>query len=340
MPLTTPLKPALGEDLGEAHVPVEFAGMLGVSLPMLEVFQRVGEAAGTDIPVLITGETGTGKDLVAAAIHNQSQRADGPYVAVNTGAIPTELVASELFGHEKGAYTGAFEFKRGRFEEAHRGTIFLDEIGTMNERAQVSLLRVLETKSFRRVGGEKDVRVDVRVLAATNEDPETILKDKHFRADLFYRLDVFRIHLPPLRQRPGGVTVLTKYFVAQFNLIYKKDVRDVSPDTYRALRRYAWPGNVRELKNVIQRAIVIANDSALTLDLLPTRIRECLGDTDEDTASSDSLKIAPGMTLDAVEKHLIKLTLASTKGNKKQAASLLGISRRALYDKLQKHELK
>lgn len=338
MAVANPLN-ASGENIAESHVPVEFAGMLGVSLPMLEVFQRIGEAAATDIPVLITGETGTGKDLVAAAIHNQSKRAARPYVAVNTGAIPTELVASELFGHEKGAYTGASEFKRGRFEEAHHGTIFLDEIGTMNEKAQVSLLRVLETKTFRRIGSERDIRVDVRVVAATNEEPEIIIREKHFRPDLFYRLDVFRIHLPPLRERPGGVTVLTNYFLSQFNALYEKSINAVAPEAYRALRRYGWPGNVRELKNVVQRAVVIAKDGELTLDLLPTRIQECIGSADETAAADDFSRIAAGMTLDAVEKHLIKLTLNSTKGNKKEAASLLGISRRTLYDKLAKYHL-
>ncbi|HEY1373862.1 MAG TPA: sigma-54 dependent transcriptional regulator [Candidatus Binatia bacterium] len=333
MGLVNPAHP-LPADPWESRVPVEFAGMLGVSLPMLEIFRRIGEAAGTDIPVLITGETGTGKDLVAAAIHGQSQRAGGPYVAVNTGAIATELIASELFGHDRGAYTGAVELKRGHFEEAHRGTIFLDEIGTMSESAQVALLRVLETKTFRRVGGEKDIHVDVRVVAASNEDPEKLVKERRFRKDLFYRLDVFRIHLPPLRERPGGVTVLTKYFVAEFCAMYKKDISSVAPETWRFLRRYSWPGNVRELKNVIQRAVVIAGGKDLTPDLLPSRIREAVGESAE---GADSLKLTPGMTLESVEKRLIQLTLNATNGNKKAAAAMLGISRRALYDKLAKY---
>jgi transcriptional regulator with PAS, ATPase and Fis domain len=197
----------------------------------------------------------------------------------------------------------------------------------------------LDGKSFRRVGSERDIRVDVRVVAATNEDPEIIVREKHFRADLFYRLDVFRIHLPPLRERPGGVTVLTNYFLAQFNALYGKNLRAVSPEAYRALRRYSWPGNVRELKNVVQRAVVIAKHGELMLDLLPTRIQECIGETEKAAATNDASRIAPGMTLDAVEKNLIELTLASTQGNKKLAASLLGISRRALYDKLKKYQL-
>jgi two-component system, NtrC family, response regulator AtoC len=321
----------------QIQVPVEFEGMLGVSLTMLDVFQRVQEAASADIPVLITGETGTGKDLIAEAIHKKSKRKDGPYVAVNTGAMPSELVASELFGHEKGAYTGATEVKRGRFEEAHRGTIFLDEIGTMSEKAQVSLLRVLETNSFRRVGGEKDIHVDVRVIAACNEEPEEIIKQKQFRRDLYYRLDVFRIHLPPLRDRHGGITALINFFISHFNAVYKKNVRAVSPEAYRILRHYPWPGNVRELKNVIQRAILMAKADEITAELIPSRVREAAGENPG--TDSQSLPIHLGMTLDAVEKEFIRMTLASTKGNKKEAAAVLGISRRALYDKLKKFGL-
>ena len=189
----------------QTSVPNQFEGMLGVSLPMLEVFQSIIDAASADVPVLITGETGTGKDLVAGAIHNRSRRKDKPFVAVNTGAMPAELIASELFGHEKGAYTGAIAARKGSFELANGGTIFLDEISTMDERCQVSLLRVLETKTFRRVGGERDIRVDVRIIGATNEDLEAAIRKNKFREDLYYRFDVFRINLPPLRERPGGL---------------------------------------------------------------------------------------------------------------------------------------
>lgn len=321
----------------EIPIPLEFEGMLGISLPMQEVFQRILEVASEDISVLITGETGTGKDMVAAAIHKRSRRKNGPYIAVNTGAMASELIASELFGHEKGAYTGAVETTRGRFEEAHGGTIFLDEISTINEKAQVSLLRVLETKTFRRVGGEKDICADVRVIAATNENLEEAVKQKRFREDLFYRLDVFHIHVPALRERPGGVTLLTNHFVPHFNAIYKKRVRAVAPETWRFLRGYPWPGNVRELKNVIQRAVLMARGEELTPDLLPLRIRPA--STAEPTAAARHSPIHAGMTLKAVEKEFILMTLASTKGNKKEAARNLGISRRAIYDKLKKHGL-
>jgi DNA-binding NtrC family response regulator len=316
-------------------MPLEFEGMLGLSLPMQDVFQRILEAASEDISVLVTGETGTGKDMVASAIHRRSRRKNGPYIPVNTGAISSELVASELFGHEKGAYTGALETTRGHFEEAHGGTIFLDEISTINEKAQVSLLRVLETKTFRRVGGEKDICADVRVIAATNENLEEAVKQRRFREDLFYRLDVFHIHVPPLRERPGGIALLTNHFVPHFNSVYKKKVRAVAPETWRCLRSYAWPGNVRELKNVIQRAVLMAKGEELSPEALPLRIRTA--GTSEPNGASRAFPIHAGMTLDAVEKEFVLMTLALTQGNKKEAAETLGISRRALYDKLKKH---
>jgi two-component system, NtrC family, response regulator AtoC len=320
----------------QPYLPNQFEGMLGVSLPMLEVFQRIIDAALADIPVLITGETGTGKDLVAGAIHNRSRRKDKPFIAVNMGAMPAELIASELFGHEKGAYTGASGMRKGSFEQANGGTIFLDEISTMDDKCQVSLLRVLESKVFHRVGGERDIHVDVRVIAATNEDLEAAVKKNRFRQDLYYRFDVFRIHLPPLRERPGGLTVLTHYFLAQFGAVYNKNIRTVSAEALRCLERYSWPGNVRELKNVIQRAVLVAKNQELTPELLPTRIRNA-GKSDRESLLA-SFPIHIGMTLEAAEKEFIAMTLASAAGNKKKTASILGISRRALYDKLKRYK--
>jgi DNA-binding NtrC family response regulator len=319
------------------NVPVEFESMLGISLPMREVFQRVIEAASADISVLITGETGTGKDLVASAIHKRSKRKDKPYISVHTGAMPSELIATELFGREKGAYTGAFEASQGRFEQADGGTIFLDEISTMDEKAQISLLRVLESRTFRRVGGEEDVQIDVRVIAATNEDLEEACKARRFREDLYYRLDVFHINLPPLRQRLGAITILTDEFLLRFNAVYRKNVRIISPEAMRLLRRYSWPGNVRELKNVIQRAVLMAKGEEITPDLIPARIRESADAPRELFMQTPS--IHAGMTLGGVEKEFITMTLNSTRGNKKAAAQRLGISRRALYNKLKKHGL-
>ena len=324
-----------GRLLGDENIPVEFEGMLGISLPMRELFERILQAASTDIAVLITGETGTGKDLVAAAIHKRSQRKDGPYVAVNTGAVPLELIASELFGHEKGSFTGAIGTSAGRFEEADGGTIFLDEIATMDEKLQISLLRVLETKTFRRVGGKTNIHVDARVIAATNENLEKAVKEKRFREDLYYRLDVFQIHVPPLRERPGGVTLIASHYVPHFNRIYGKRVRTIAPETLRLLRRYPWRGNVRELKNVVQRAVLMAKGDALTPDLLPPRFRAAT----TDAGAESRFPIQVGMTLDAAEKEFIRMTLASTGGKKTEAAIKLGISRRALYNKLQKYGL-
>ena len=318
-------------------VPTEFEGILAISLPMRTVLERVVEAASVDVPVLISGETGTGKDLVAAAIHKRSARNRHSYLAINTGAIPSDLIASELFGHERGAFTGAVETRAGIFEQARGGTIFLDEITTTDERNQISLLRVLETKTIRRVRGERDIAVDARVIAATNDDIEELVKQRRFREDLYYRLDVFRIHLPPLRQRPGDVSFLTNHFISRFDTVYKKSIRIVPSEVYQILRSYSWPGNVRELKNVIQRAVIMAKGAELTAELLPARILE-LGATARHRAPSPP-PIHVGMSLDDAEMKLITMTLFSVSGNKLKAASILGISRRTLYDKLKKYGL-
>ena len=318
----------------ELPVPTEFEGILAFSLTMRSVIQHIVEAAAEDIPVLITGETGTGKDLVAAAIHKRSKRGHAPYLPVNMGAIASGLVATELFGHEKGAYTGASEARTGLFEQAQGGTIFLDEITTMDEKTQVSLLRVLETKTIRRLRGEKDIPVNARVIAATNENIEAAVKAGRFREDLYYRLDVFRIQLPPLRDSQGAISLLTDHFVARFAELYKKDIRAVSRETYRLTRAYPWPGNVRELKNVVQRAVLLTKGSELTPELLPQRIRDAEGV--EVAPSRDRSPIQLGMRLEDVKKEYIKMTLSFMNGNKMKAASNLGISRRALYNKLKR----
>lgn len=331
----------LGDHLHAASriqvTPVEFEGMIAMSMAMRVVIQQINEAAAEDVPVLITGETGTGKDLVAAAIHKKSKRKSAPYLAVNMGAIAPDLIASELFGHEKGAYTGASEARAGYFEQAQHGTLFLDEITTMDEKTQVSLLRVLETKTLRRVRGDRDITVDVRVIAATNERIEDAVKARRFREDLYYRLDVFGIHLPPLRERPGGVSLLTEHFVSLFAAQYQKDIRVIAPETYRLLRRYSWPGNVRELKNVVQRAVLMAKGAELTVDLLPARIRQAGGS--DPVAVAEPSPIHLGMSLAEVEKEFIRMTIASVGGNKLKAAEIMGVSRRALYNKLKRHGL-
>jgi DNA-binding NtrC family response regulator len=324
-------------DNTELIVPVDFEGILAFNLKMRTVIQYIMEAAGQDIPVLITGETGTGKDLVAAAIHKRSKRNSLPFLAVNMGAIAPELVASELFGHEKGAYTGALERRAGFFEQAQGGTLFLDEITTMDEKTQVSLLRVLETQTIRRVRGENDINVNARIIAATNVNIEEAVRQGRFREDLFYRLDVFRIQLPPLRERHTAVTLLTDHFVALYSDLYKKDVRTVSRETYRLMRTYAWPGNIRELKNVIQRAVLLAKEAELTADLLPERIRDA--DRSGSSKGSEPNPIQLGMSLDEVEREYIKMALSSMNGNKVKAAALLKISRRTLYNKLKRFHL-
>ncbi|MGH7872278.1 MAG: sigma-54 interaction domain-containing protein, partial [Candidatus Binatia bacterium] len=314
-------------------VPMEFEGLIAVGLPMQGVIRRLMDAAAVDIPVLITGETGTGKDLVAAAIHKQSQRKHREYVSVNMGAIAPELIASEIFGHERGAYTGAQDSRPGIFEQANGGTVFLDEIATVNEKTQVSLLRVLEEKTFRRVGGSKNIGIDVRTIAATNENLEKKVTEKRFREDLFYRLNVFHISIPPLRERPGAVSVLTDHFVSQFARIYNRTVNSVSAETYRILRKYPWPGNVRELKNVVQAAILMIKGTEVTPESIPQRIREAVG-VGRDARDLATCSFSVGSTLNVVEMEFIRATLAHVGGNKKLAASILGISRRALYNKI------
>jgi DNA-binding NtrC family response regulator len=319
----------------EVALPIEFEGIIAVSLPMGAVLRRAIEAANVDMPVLITGETGTGKDLIAAAIHKRSRRKDNPYIIVNTGAMSPQLIASEIFGHEKGAFTGADQAHQGIFEQAQGGTVFLDEIATMDEKTQVSLLRVLEEKTFHRVGGIKKFAADVRIIAATNEDLEKNVAEKRFREDLFYRLNVLHISVPPLRERPGAITVLTDHFLSHYAPIFGKEIERVAPETYRLLRRYRWPGNVRELKNVIQAALLMLDGKELRPECIPERIRDAALSSEGRGEPTCSFRV--GASLHSVERELIRLTLTYAGGNKKLAASILGISRRALYNKLKHH---
>jgi len=325
------------KDALDLRVPIEFEGVIAISLPMRALIRHTMEAAAVDIPVLITGERGTGKDLIAAAIHKRSNRHNQPYIVVNPGAIAPELIASEIFGHEKGAFTGAQEGHPGIFEQADGGTVFLDEIATMDERTQVNLLRVLEEKTMRRVGGVKNIGINVRIIAATIEDLERRVAAKRFREDLFNRLNVCPITMPPLRERPGAVMVLTDHFIAHFSLAYGKEIVHVPPATYRLLRHYSWPGNVRELKNVIQTAVLMAPGSELSPDLVPERIRDA--SVNSKGRGEFTCSFSVGVSLAAVEKELIRMTLASVKGNKKEAAQILSISRRALYNKIKRHGL-
>ncbi len=236
-----------------AHI---FFGMIGAARSMREMFRRIERYAPTDAPVIITGETGTGKELVARALHTFSQRKNHPFVAINCTALHEELLESELFGHERGAFTGAIKAHRGRFERAHNGTLFLDEIGDMPSGVQVKLLRVLEERKLERIGGESLIAVDVRVLAATNVALEKAVGSGRFRSDLYHRLAVLRVHVPPLRERQGDIPLLIEFFLDMLNRRYRKGIEKVSPDSMRLLEDYHWPGNIRELRNVLERVYV------------------------------------------------------------------------------------
>lgn len=309
-----------------------FHDMVGVSKLMKDVFRQVRQAAMSDIPVLISGETGTGKDLVANAIHQISAREAYPFIPIHLGALPSELVASELFGHEKGAFTGAWKRHIGSLEKARNGTAFLDEIGTIDHKNQVSLLRVLETQSFIRIGGTDTVKINVRVIAATNEDLADAVARNKFREDLFYRLDVFSILIPPVRQRPGDIPLLVDYFLKRFNNSYKKNIMGISPECISIMEAYEWPGNIREIKNIIHRAVVICTEKVLLPKHLPKRLLES-------NRNHYPLNIKVGDTIEDAEFKLIGETLNFTMNNKSQAARMLGISRKALYNKLEKHGL-
>jgi DNA-binding NtrC family response regulator len=310
-----------------------FENMVGGSSPMRNIYRLIRQAAATDIPVLLSGETGTGKDLAARAIHQLSRRSDETYYPVHLGALPEDLVSSELFGHEKGAFTGALERRLGCFELANQGTVFLDEISTIDEKIQVSLLRLLEDHRLHRIGGSRPVQVDVRVIAASNEDLEQSVRQGEFREDLFFRLEVMHIHLPPLRDRHGDVPLLLDHFLKRYNEAYGKEVQGVSPEAVAVMESYRWPGNVRELKNVINRAVVLSPGEVILPEHLPNRLRR--GGEERPVVA-----VPVGTSLADMERALLTRTLSYTAGNRSRAADLLGISRRALYNKLERFDLK
>jgi DNA-binding NtrC family response regulator len=318
--------------LKEQQQQTTFESMVGGSPVMREVYRQIRKAAVTDIPVLLSGETGTGKDLAARAIHQLSKHSDGPYVPAHLGALPEDLVASELFGHEKGAFTGALERRLGCFELAHKGTVFLDEISTIDEKIQVSLLRLLEDRKLHRIGATKSLKVNVRVIAASNEDLEAAVTQGVFREDLFFRLDVLHIHMPPLKQRDGDMPLLVDHFLKEFNKAYRKQVVGISPECVSRLHSYDWPGNVRELKNVINRAVVMCEGDVLLPDHLPRRLRAAGG-------GSAMISMPVGSTMEEMEKEMLVRTLEYTAGNRRRAAHLLGISRRTLYNKIDRFGL-
>jgi DNA-binding NtrC family response regulator len=308
-----------------------FAGIIGKSPPFVRIMELVTKIAPTRSTVLLTGESGTGKEIIAEALHFASTREDQPLVKVNCGALSESLLESELFGHEKGAFTGAFQQRLGRFESADRGTIFLDEIGEMSPGMQVKLLRVLQDGSLERVGSSHSMRVDVRILAATNRNLEEEVEAGRFRRDLFYRLNVISIEIPPLRERQEDIPLLANFFMNKYGVLNNKKIQGLSPTVQRALAGYNWPGNVRELENVIERAVSLCQTATIEPVDLPPRIVSSL-----DTAI-EQVTIPIGCSLEEVEHLVIEKTLKKTKGDKKQAARMLGISLSSLYNRISRN---
>jgi DNA-binding NtrC family response regulator len=302
--------------------------LLGVSPGMQDIYRLIEMAAPSPAPVLILGETGTGKELVARTIHELSQRAKGPFVAVNCSAIPETLLESELFGHEKGAFTGAMARRPGYFELADGGTIFLDEIAEMSSNLQAKYLRVLQDSQVRRIGGHDEVAVDVRVVCATNKDVVKAVQEGALREDLYYRVNVLTIALPPLRRRPEDIPLLAGAFMTEFNDKYERQVRGIDQAALKLLRDHAWPGNVRELRNVIERAVVSSEDGLITAGCLPIAP---LGAAPTERANVVVLPV--GTTLDDGEKQLILRTLQSVNNNKTRAAEILGTTPKTLHNK-------
>lgn len=314
-----------------------YGEIIGKSKAMQDVFRTIEKVAATDSSVLIYGESGTGKELVARAIHKSSSRKDKPFVRVNCGALVESLLESELFGHEKGAFTGAVKRKKGRFELAHQGSIFLDEIGDISPNMQLKLLRVLQEREFERVGSEETIQVDVRILVATNKNLSDLVQQGKFREDLFYRLHIIPIYLPPLRERTEDIPLLTQHFIEQLTSELNKPAKQITDAAMEKLLNYPWPGNIRELENAIERAIVLSEKAVIDAADLPI-----LQSTGSDRLPNDILdrfRLDLNATLSAVEKQLIEKAMNETQGNKNQAAKLLGIGTSLLYYKLEKYKI-
>jgi DNA-binding NtrC family response regulator len=310
-----------------------YARMIGDSEQMHHVYELVEQVANSEITILIVGESGTGKELVARAIHQQSSRAAGPFVTLNCGALPDNLFESELFGYERGAFTGALATKAGRFELADGGTLFLDEIGELSPKAQVDFLRVLETKEFRRLGGTKVVKVDTRIIAATNRNLEEAVKGGVFRDDLYYRLNVIPVRLPPLRHRSEDIPLLVESFLTEFTRAHQKDLMEVSPPAMRLLKLYSWPGNIRELRNVLERLVVTVSEKVIQPAHLPLEIQAS-------REEARTVMITLGSPLEEVEREIIRRTLAEVTNHREKAAAILGISPRTLQYKIKQYGIK
>ncbi|HHT9112560.1 MAG: sigma-54-dependent Fis family transcriptional regulator [Planctomycetes bacterium] len=310
------------------------SGIIGNSQKMQKVLNVVNQISGTTATVLITGESGTGKELISKIIHNNSPRKNNPLVILNAAAIPENLLESELFGHEKGSFTGAMYQRKGKFEYANHGTLFLDEIGDMPLSTQVKLLRVIEDGVVTRVGSNESIKVDVRLIAATNQDLEKLIKEGKFREDLYFRLNVVSIKLPPLRERLDDIPLLMDAFLREFSQIHNKKVSVIFPEARKILYKYSWPGNVRELKNCIESMVVVSRKDTIDREDIPDHILQ------RSSEISTTPSLAAGITIEEAERELIKSTLATVGGNREEAAKMLGIGERTLYRKLDRYGLK
>jgi len=309
-------------------------GLVGTSPAMQQVYASIQQAAPTSASVLIIGETGTGKELAARAIHGLSTRSGGPFVAINCAALPESLIESELFGHEKGAFTGAVERRAGCFEQAQGGTLLLDEIGDMPIGTQAKLLRVLEESSVRRLGGKSQTSVDVRVLAATNRSPQDAINSQRLREDVYYRLNVFQVQLPALREHKQDIPAIAQALIADLNEKHKCRVTDLDPAVIERLESYHWPGNVRELRNVVERALILAGEGTILPKHLTLAFKPVMDSVTSEAESGEAVKVPVGASITEVEKAYIRLTLKHTKNNKSRAAEILGISVRTLHKRL------
>ncbi|MDH3603855.1 MAG: sigma-54 dependent transcriptional regulator [Candidatus Tectomicrobia bacterium] len=310
----------------------DMGNIVGQNETMRQIYDLVCRVADTNATVLVSGESGTGKELVARAIHQQSQRQSKPFVAMNCAAISESLVESELFGHERGAFTGAVEKHLGKFELAHTGVLFLDEIGSLRLDMQAKLLRVLQEREFERVGGSKTVRIDVRIVAASNEDLKQLVADKAFRDDLFYRLNVVPVHVPPLRERKDDIPLLAEHFLAKYNKAFNRKIRGISPAALSSLNHYHWPGNVRELENVIERLVAISNHEVIGMDDLPLDLV-----SGRDSAADEIFTSGVGLreAKAEFERHYILKALEKSRWNQTEAAKRLGVHRNTLLGKME-----
>lgn len=324
----------LSEALSDRY---QYGNIIGKSKPMLEIYDLIRKVAQSRASVLITGPSGTGKELIAKAIHYNSPRKGRPFISVNCGALTETLLESELFGHEKGAFTGAISMKKGRFELADEGTLFLDEVGEMPPSLQVKLLRVLQEMEFERVGGTKAIRVDVRVLSASNRNLKEDVAEGLFREDLFYRLHVIHIEVPPLRERKEDIRLLVHHFIDKYRQDEGKEKIELAPETWKALYNYPWPGNVRELENVIERAVVLNSGALIEFEDLPPEFSEKPQELDIDRFISPDAELQP--TLEKIEEKLIRRALMQANNVQAHAAEMLGITKSLIQHKMKKYNI-